>query len=51
VEKTSASGGTAVDIMKNIPSLAVDIDDVTLQNAAPTIFVDGRPTTLDGFGG
>ena len=48
VEKDiSASGGTAVDIMKNIPSLAVDIDgNVTLRNAPPTIFVDGRPTTL-----
>jgi len=48
VEKDlSASGGTAVDIMKNIPSLAVDIDgNVTLRNAAPVIFVDGRPTTL-----
>lgn len=48
VEKDiSASGGTAVDIMKNIPSLAVDIDgNVTLRNAAPTIFVDGQPTTL-----
>jgi outer membrane receptor protein involved in Fe transport len=48
VEKDiSAPGGTAVDIMKNIPSLAVDIDgNVTFRNAAPTIFVDGRPTTL-----
>lgn len=48
VEKDiSASGGSAVDIMKNIPSLAVDIDgNVTLRNAAPTIFVDGQPTTL-----
>jgi outer membrane receptor protein involved in Fe transport len=48
VEKDiSASGGTAVDIMKNIPSLAVDIDgNVTLRNASPTIFVDGQPTTL-----
>ncbi len=48
VEKDlSASGGNAVDIMRNIPSLAVDIDgNVTLRNAAPTIFVDGRPTTL-----
>src|SRR5450755_1641955 len=48
VEKDlSASGGTAVDIMKNIPSLSVDIDgNVSLRNAAPTIFVDGRPTTL-----
>jgi outer membrane receptor protein involved in Fe transport len=48
VEKDiAASGGSAVDIMKNIPSLAVDIDgNVTLRNAPPTIFVDGRPTTL-----
>ena len=48
VEKDlSAAGGTAVDIMKNIPSLAVDIDgNVSLRNATPTIFVDGRPTTL-----
>jgi outer membrane receptor protein involved in Fe transport len=48
VEKDlSAAGGTAVDVMKNIPSLAVDIDgNVTLRNASPTIFVDGRPTTL-----
>jgi len=48
VEKDiSASGGTAVDIMKNIPSVAVDIDgNVTLRNRPPTIFVDGRPTSL-----
>ncbi len=48
VEKDiSAAGGTAVDIMKNIPSVAVDIDgNVTLRNRPPTIFVDGRPTTL-----
>ncbi len=48
VEKDiSATGGTAVDIMKNIPSLAVDIDgNVTFRNSPPTIFVDGRPTTL-----
>jgi outer membrane receptor protein involved in Fe transport len=33
--------------MRNIPSLNVDIDgNVTLRNAAPTLFVDGRPTTL-----
>jgi outer membrane receptor protein involved in Fe transport len=48
VEKDlAASGGTAVDIMKNVPSVAVDIDgNVTLRNSPPTIFVDGRPTTL-----
>jgi outer membrane receptor protein involved in Fe transport len=42
-----STGGTATDIMKNIPSINVDIDgNVTLRNAAPTIFIDGRPTTL-----
>lgn len=48
VEKNIVSaGGTAVDVMRNIPSLQVDIDgNVKLRNAAPTIFIDGRPTTL-----
>src|SRR5215210_5014259 len=33
--------------MKNVPSVNVDIDgNVQLRNAAPQIFVDGRPTTL-----
>ena len=42
-----AAGGTAEDAMKNIPSLNVDIDgNLTMRNAAPQIFVDGRPTTL-----
>jgi outer membrane receptor protein involved in Fe transport len=48
VEKNLASvGGTAVDVMKNVPSVNVDIDgNVTMRNAAPQIFVDGRPTTM-----
>ena len=48
VEKNIVSdGGTAVDVMKNVPSVNVDIDgNVTLRNSAPQIFVDGRPTTL-----
>lgn len=42
-----STGQTAQEIMKSIPSVNVDIDgNVTLRNAAPTIFVDGRPTTL-----
>ncbi len=41
------AGGTALDVMKNVPSVNVDIDgNVTLRNAAPLIYVDGRPTTL-----
>jgi outer membrane receptor protein involved in Fe transport len=48
VEKDiSATGGSATDVMKNVPSVQVDIDgNVTLRNSSPTIFVDGRPTTL-----
>ena len=43
----TSAGGTAVDVMKNVPSVNVDIDgNVTLRNSSPTIFVDGRPTTL-----
>jgi outer membrane receptor protein involved in Fe transport len=48
VEKNMVSaGGTALDVMKNVPSLQVDIDgNVKLRNAAPQIYIDGRPTTL-----
>ena len=42
-----SSGGTGVDVMKNVPSVQVDIDgNVTLRNAAPQLYIDGRPTTL-----
>lgn len=42
-----SAGGTAQDVMRNVPSVNVDIDgNVSLRGAAPTIFVDGRPTTL-----
>ncbi|MGZ8509775.1 MAG: outer membrane beta-barrel protein [Chitinophagaceae bacterium] len=48
VEKNIVSaGGTAVDVMKNVPSVNVDIDgNVSLRNSSPQILVDGRPTTL-----
>ena len=48
VEKDILStGGTAQDIMKNVPGVNVDIDgNVTMRNASPQIFVDGRPTTM-----
>ncbi|QEC68853.1 TonB-dependent receptor [Panacibacter ginsenosidivorans] len=42
-----STGQTATELMKQIPTLNVDIDgNVTLRNATPTLFVDGRPTTL-----
>lgn len=48
VEKNiTSAGGTAVDVMRNVPSIQVDIDgNVKLRNASPQIYVDGRPTTL-----
>lgn len=48
VDKNIVSqGGTGVDIMRNVPTVTVDIDgNVTLRNSAPQIFVDGRPTVL-----
>lgn len=48
VEKDlSAKGGTGIDAIRNIPGLTVDADgSVALRNSSPTIFVDGRPTTL-----
>ncbi len=48
VEKSlTSAGGTAIDIMKNIPSVSVDIDgNVELRNSTPQIFIDGRPTIL-----
>ncbi|MGQ0739775.1 MAG: TonB-dependent receptor domain-containing protein [Bacteroidota bacterium] len=43
-----SAGGTAVDVMKNVPSVNVDLDgNVTMRNNAPQIFVDGRPTTME----
>jgi len=48
VEKDlSVKGGTAVDVMKNVPGVTVDADgNAQLRNQSPNIFVDGRPTTL-----
>ncbi len=42
-----SAGGTALDVMRNVPSVMVDIDgNVKLRNAAPQIYIEGRPTTL-----
>lgn len=40
-------GGTATDVLKSVPAVNVDIDgNVTVRNASPNIFVDGKPSTL-----
>jgi len=42
-----SAGGTALDVMRQVPSVNVDVDgNVTVRNAAPQVFVDGRPTNL-----
>lgn len=46
-KSVSSVGGTATDVLKQVPSVNVDIDgNVSVRNGSPTIFVDGRPTTL-----
>lgn len=43
----TSTGGTAIDVMKNIPSVSVDVEgNVQLRNSTPQIFIDGRPTIL-----
>jgi uncharacterized protein (UPF0212 family) len=43
----TATGGTAEDVLKNIPSVTVNSDgNAQLRNQGTTIFVDGRPTLL-----
>ncbi|MCS6916833.1 MAG: outer membrane beta-barrel family protein [Chitinophagales bacterium] len=43
----SNAGTTADEVLRKVPSVNVDLDgNVTLRNATPQIFVDGRPTTL-----
>ncbi|MFT4093297.1 MAG: TonB-dependent receptor [Niabella sp.] len=43
----TAAGGTAVDVLKSVPSVNVDIDgNISVRNASPQLFIDGRPTTL-----
>ncbi len=43
----TTAGGTAEDVLKNVPGVNVDIDgNVTLRNSSPQIYVDGMPTVL-----
>ena len=43
----AANGATALEIMRQVPTLNVDIDgNVTIRGTTPTLFIDGRPSTL-----
>ncbi|MGZ6539898.1 MAG: outer membrane beta-barrel protein, partial [Bacteroidia bacterium] len=43
----TVKGGTAMDVMKNIPSVTLDESgNAQLRQNAATIYIDGRPTTL-----
>ncbi len=48
VDKNQISqGGTAADVLKNVPSVTIDADGTAkLRNAATQIYIDGRPATL-----
>jgi iron complex outermembrane recepter protein len=43
----SVRGGTALDVMKNVPTISVDADgNAKLRESAVQIYVDGKPTQL-----
>ncbi len=47
----TAVGGSALELMENIPSIAVDFDgNVSLRGSSNvTVLIDGRPSTLTGL--
>lgn len=49
VDKTiQATGGTAQDVLKNIPTLSIDQDgNATVRNNKAEIYIDGQPTPLE----
>ena len=43
----TSKGGTATDVMNNVPSVTIDANgNALLRQQTATIYVDGRPTTL-----
>ncbi len=50
VEKNiTSTGGSASDMLKNVPSLAVGVDgEISLRGKDATILIDGKPATLLG---
>lgn len=46
-QNLTSQGGTAADVMKNVPGVLVDADNkVTIRNSAPQLLVDGRQSPL-----
>ncbi len=45
----NATGGTAIDVLENTPSIQVDVDgNVSVRGSSNfTVLIDGRPTTLE----
>lgn len=52
-QNMAQSGGTAVDVMQNVPSVTVDADGgvAVRGNSNINVLVDGRPAALAGFSG
>lgn len=46
----NASGGTAADVLENIPSIEANIEgDIKLRGSSDfTVLIDGKPTVIDG---
>ncbi len=49
-QSLNATGGTAIDVLKNVPSVSVDIEgNVAIRgNTNYTVLIDGKPSIMDG---
>lgn len=51
-KQLTSQGGTALDVLQNVPSITIDVDgNVSLRGSANvTILIDGRPSAITGGG-
>lgn len=51
-KQLTSQGGTALDVLQNIPSITIDVDgNISLRGSGNvTILIDGRPSTITGSG-
>lgn len=51
-KQLTSQGGTALDVLQNVPSVTIDMDgNVSLRGSANvTILIDGRPSSITGSG-